>query len=177
MLKVLASCGTLGSIVCVSVMGFAADLPQMSHYRPSVAEASDEGRQAIARFRLPQGAEMRLLAAEPMLANPVAFGFDETGRVYVVETFRHHKGVTDIRSHMDWLEDDLASRTVADRVAMYKKHLKDEFPTYEVEQERIKLLEDTNGDGVFDTHTIFADGFREPEDGLGAGVLARRGDV
>ena len=156
----------------------AADVPKgTDQYRPAVAEASDEGRQAIARFRLPAGSIMTQLAAEPMLANPVAFSFDEKGRAFVVETFRHHKGVTDIRSHMDWLEDDLASRTVADRVAMYKKHLKDEFPTYNVEQERVRLLEDTDGDGIYDKSSIFADGFKEPEDGLGAGVLPRKGDV
>lgn len=168
---------SLGMLLAAASCMHAADVPQTTRYRPAVAEASDEGKQAIARFRLPEGSKMRLLAAEPMLANPVAFAFDENGRVYVVETFRHHKGVTDIRSHMDWLEDDLASRTVADRVAMYKKHLKEEFPTYNVEQERVKLLEDTNGDGVYDKDTVFAEGFREPEDGLGAGVLARRGDV
>jgi quinoprotein glucose dehydrogenase len=161
----------------IAIASRAADVPQAGRYRPSIADASDEGRQAIARFKLPAGSKMRQLAAEPMLANPVAFSFDEKGRAYVVETFRHHKGVTDIRGHMDWLEDDLASRTVADRVAMYKKHLKEEFPTYNVEQERIKLLVDTDGDGIYDKDTVFADGFREPEDGLGAGVLARGGDV
>lgn len=156
----------------------AADVPKAtSQYRPQVFEASDEGKNAIARFRLPAGAKMQLLAAEPMLANPVAFCFDEKGRAYVVETFRHHKGVTDIRGHMDWLEDDLASRTVADRVAMYKKHLKEDFPTYNVEQERVRLLEDTDGDGVYDKATVFAEGFKEPEDGLGAGVLAYKGSV
>jgi len=157
--------------------GLAADLPDASRHRPAIAAASDEGRQAIARFRLPPGATIRLLAAEPMLANPVAFAFDEQGRAYVAETFRFHKGVTDLRSHMHWLEDDLASRTVADRVAMYRKHLGEEFPTYSVEQERIKRLEDTDGDGVYDTDTVFADGFRSPEDGLGAGVLARKSAV
>lgn len=157
---------------------FAADVPKSTDkYRPAIAEASEEGQQAIARFRLPAGSKIQQIAAEPMLANPVAFAFDEKGRAYVVETFRHHKGVTDIRSHMDWLEDDLASRTVADRVAMYKKHLKDEFPTYNVEQERVRLLDDTDGDGVYDKSTVFAEGFKDPEDGLGAGVLARKGDV
>ncbi|MDR3637420.1 MAG: hypothetical protein P4L84_26690 [Isosphaeraceae bacterium] len=53
-----------------------------------------------------------------MLANPVAFGFDENGRVFVVETFRRHDGVTDTRGHMGWLDDDMACRTVAGRVAM-----------------------------------------------------------
>ena len=31
-------------------------------------------------------------------------------------------GVTDTRGHMNWLDDDLACRTVADRVAMYRKY-------------------------------------------------------
>ena len=169
---------TTSLFIFQGTQSFSADVPKATDkYRPAIAEASEEGRQAIARFRLPAGSSMTQLAAEPMLANPVAFSFDEKGRAYVVETFRHHKGVTDIRSHMDWLEDDLASRTVADRVAMYKKHLKDEFPTYNVEQERVRLLEDTDGDGIYDKSHVFADGFKQPEDGLGAGILPRRGDV
>ena len=41
--------------------------------------------------------------------------------VYVGETFRHHEGVTDLRNHMDWLEDELQTRTVADRLAMLER--------------------------------------------------------
>ena len=69
------------------------------------------------------GLTVELFAAEPLLANPVAFCLDEKGVVYVAETFRHSDGVTDTRNHMNWLDDDLACRTVADRVAMYKKYL------------------------------------------------------
>ena len=71
-----------------------------------------------------------LFATEPLVANPVAFGFDERGRLFVAETFRLHQGVTDNRQHMNWLDDDLASRTVADRVAMYRKYLGKEFAGY-----------------------------------------------
>ena len=39
------------------------------------------------------GLKVDLWAAEPLLANPVAFNFDEHGRAYVCETFRLHAGV------------------------------------------------------------------------------------
>ena len=44
---------------------------------PEVAPASDEGVQALERMKLPEGLQASLWAAEPMLANPVAFNFDE----------------------------------------------------------------------------------------------------
>ncbi len=112
-----------------------------------------------------------------MLANPVAFCLDEKGVVYVAETFRLDAGVTDTRGHMDWLDDDLASRTVADRVAMYRKYLGAGFAGYSVEHERVRRLVDRDGDGRADDSTIFADGFNDPAAGIGAGVLARKGDV
>src|SRR6266478_5289602 len=60
---------------------------------------------------------------------------------------------------------------------MYKKHLKDKFATYEVAHDRVRLIEDTDGDGVADKATVFADGFHSAADGIGAGVLARKGNV
>jgi quinoprotein glucose dehydrogenase len=146
-------------------------------YTPKVEAASNEAEQAIKRFRLPSGVKANVFAAEPMLANPVAFCFDDKGRCYVAETFRLKDGVTDNREHMYWLDDDLACRTVEDRVALYKKWLKDKFPQWEVEHERIRLIEDTDGDGVADKATVFADGFHHAADGLGAGVMARKGTV
>jgi quinoprotein glucose dehydrogenase len=146
-------------------------------FEPKIAAASKEPEQAMKRVRLPSGTKIELFAAEPLLANPVAFCFDEKGRCYVAETYRIQHGVTDNRGHMYWLDDDLASRTVADRVAMYKKHLKDKFSTYEIAHDRVRMLEDTKVTGVADTATVFADGFHTAADGIGAGVLARKGSV
>jgi quinoprotein glucose dehydrogenase len=147
-------------------------------YTPNVRPASDEGVKAMKAFRLPPGVTGRLWAAEPLLANPVAFAFDEQGRCYVAETYRLHRGVTDNRNNMYWLDDDIASRTVEDRVAMYKKHAKNNFAKmYETDHDRVKLVEDTTGKGVADRATVFADGFKNAADGLGSGVLARKGNV
>jgi quinoprotein glucose dehydrogenase len=179
-MRCLAVCLGLAfsSIITTSVCHLKAADPPTPEYKPFVAPASDEGQKAIKQFRIPAGVEAKLWAAEPLLANPVAFCFDEKGRCFVVETFRLHHGVTDNRSHMNWLDDDIACRTVADRVAMYKKYAKEKFAsTYEKEHDRIRLIEDTKGAGVADKATVFADGFHLAEDGLGAGVLAHHGNV
>ena len=146
-------------------------------YNPPVSEGSNEGERAMGAFRVPEGMEAELIASEPLLANPVAFCFDEKGRVYIAETFRQKKGVEDNRSHMDWLLDDLAAESVADRVAYFKKHLGEKVADYAKEHDRIRVLEDVDGDGKMDRTTVFADGFNAIEDGTGAGVLAIDGDL
>jgi quinoprotein glucose dehydrogenase len=146
-------------------------------YTPNVAAASDEPLTAVKKIRVPPGLQINLWAAEPLLANPVCFCFDGKGRCYVAETWRLHAGVTDIRGHMNWLDDDLACRTVADRVAMYRKFEGKKFDSYEVHHDRVRLLEDTTGTGKADKATTFADGFHHADEGIGAGLLAWRGKV
>ena len=136
-----------------------------------------EAELAIKNFEVPAGLKVDLWAAEPALANPVAFNFDELGRAYVCETYRLHAGVDDIRGIMDWLDEELASRSVDDRLAEMKRHLGDRFSAYTNNSERIRLLEDTKGAGRADRSTVFADGFNSAVDGIAAGVLARRGSV
>ena len=145
--------------------------------QPKVAPASNEGQDAIRSLKLPPGFKAELIAAEPHLANPVAFWIDERGRIYVCETFRLHEGVTDIRGHMDWLDEDLAARTVDDRYALMERHMGSTFNTAGVSADRIRLLSDTNGDGKIDEDKVFADGFGHPMDGIAAGVLSRKGNV
>ena len=92
-------------------------------YAPYVHGPSKEAETALSSFRLPEGVRASVWAAEPLLANPVSFAFDEKGRCFVAETDRagSPRGVPDTRNHMYWLDDDLACRTVADRLAMYRK--------------------------------------------------------
>jgi quinoprotein glucose dehydrogenase len=142
-----------------------------------VAPASNEGQDAIHSLKLPPGFKAELIAAEPHLANPVAFWIDEHGRIYVCETFRLHAGVTDIRGHMDWLDEDLAARTVDDRYALMERHMGTNFSALSENSERLRLLLDTNGDGKIDEAKVFAEGFNHPMDGIAAGVLARKGNV
>jgi quinoprotein glucose dehydrogenase len=127
---------------------------------------------AIAQFKLPADVRASIVATEPMVANPVAFCFDERGRVYVAETFRmQHAGKPD-----EWLDEDLANVTVSDRVAMLHRKLGDAVRARTVEHDRIRVLEmDAEGRAI--SSRVFADGFNDVADGLGSGVLARDGDV
>lgn len=145
--------------------------------QPQIAAASDEAEKAIKSFRVPEGLEIRLFAAEPDLANPVAFTVANDGKVYVCETFRQGKGVEDNRGHEHWLDDDLAAQTVEDRLAYFRKHLKEKVEDYARHDDRIRLLEDTNGDGRADKATVFADRFNGIVEGTGAGVLTHGKDV
>lgn len=161
------------TIALVSVL--LADSPRP--YPAKVEPASEEAARSSKNIRLPAGAKLDLWAAEPLLANPVVFTIDNRGRCFVAETFRLHKGVTDIRGHMSWLDDDLSCRTVADRVEMMKRRLGKRFDETAVHHERVRLVEDTKGTGVADKATVFAEGFNRTEDGIAAGVLARGNDV
>src|SRR5688500_4041094 len=144
---------------------------------PVVDPASEEAQLAIQRFSVPRGLQVKLWAAEPMLANPVAIDFDEKGRLFVSETYRYRTSVLDIRDYMPMLELDLAARTIEDRSAVIHKVFGDQAKEFSIEGEVVRLVEDRDGDGVADTSNIFADGFNSELDGIASGVLARKGKV
>jgi quinoprotein glucose dehydrogenase len=145
---------------------------------PDIAPASGEPQEATKLAKLPPGLTVSVWAAEPMLANPVAFTFDERGRIFVAETYRYRSSTLDIRDYMWALEDDIANRTVEDRLSALRRQFGAEgVAQLSIESERVRLLEDTTGRGVADRSRIFAEGFNGPLDGVAAGVLARRGRV
>ena len=146
-------------------------------YAAKIAGPSDEAEKAIKRFQLAPGFKCEVWASEPDLAQPVAFYMDDAGKVYVCETFRHSQGVDDIRSHPDWLDEELASKTVEDRVALLKRHYNNDLKAYTTHTERVRLLTDTKGLGRADHSTVFAEGFNNILDGIAAGVIARGNDV
>jgi quinoprotein glucose dehydrogenase len=128
----------------------------------------------VAPVKVEKGLQVEVWAAEPLLKNPVAFCFDEKGNAYVAETNRVNAGTPDTRSFMHWLDEDLACRTVADRVAMYKKH---KYEGHEKNDDIVRKVWDSTGSGKADKSSVFSKGYNQPADGLGAGVLARKGQV
>lgn len=140
--------------------------------------AALEAGAAARRATVAGGLKATAWAHEPLMANPVSFCFDEKGRAYVAETTRFNKGVPDTRDHRYWLDEDVGSRSVEDRLAMYAKHRygarENQFRGYD---DQIRLLWDSTGSGVADKSTVFANGFNQLKDGIGAGLLARKGNV
>ncbi len=136
-----------------------------------------------------------LVAREPMFRNPVAVAVDVDGAIYVTETTRRKQADLDIREVMDWVVDDLSHTSVEDKRDFYRKNitterfkkhpsLKDhdkngriDWKDLTVHSEKIHRLVDTDGDGMADRSTVFAEGFNTEVTGIAAGVMAYRGDV
>ncbi len=144
---------------------------------PVVAPKSDEGLLNIKNFKMPEGFEIEMVAAEPLLANPVAFCIDWNGDYFISETHRYRSSVLDIRHYMFMLEDDLAIRTVEDRIAMGKKHFGKEADQLSIESEVVRYVQDTDGDGIADKSSIYGDKFNTALDGIASGVIYRDGKV
>ena len=129
---------------------------------------------------VPEGYTKIIIAAEPLVMDPVSFCFDDEGNIFVAESFRQENAVPDNRSSPFWLEDDLKSQTIEDRLAMYEYWADQRIGGmdfyYEFE-ERVRKLSDRNSDGIFETVSNFADGFNQPLDGTGAGLLAMEDEV
>ncbi len=95
---------------------FSAELPRIAPVEP---------RDAVGTFVVAPGFRVELVAAEPLVQDPIAMSFDENGRLYVVEMH-------------DYSEDA------------------------EGRLGKIRLLTDTDGDGRFDTSTVFAENLSWP---------------
>ncbi|MFM8283868.1 MAG: PVC-type heme-binding CxxCH protein [Planctomycetaceae bacterium] len=182
------ACAALVSLTAVLVAAIAGATPPTvpgiepppPARAPRVAAASDEPAAAAAAIGVPEGFTIELFAAEPSLANPVAFSIDAaSGAVYVCEAFRAHKGVGDnVRINDEaWLDADLASRSVDDRFAFMLRLLGDRAGEWVAETDRVRKLVDADRDGRADGATVFADGFNRLVDGHAAGIVARGNDV
>jgi len=88
-----------------------------------------------ATFEIRPGFEIKLIAHEPDVVDPIAISFDEDGRMFVIE----------MRGYSEHREDAKG---------------------------RIRLLTDTNGDGMFDRSTVYADGLKWP-----TAVICYRGGI
>ena len=104
-------------------------------------------REAAKTFRVLDGFRMDLLAAEPMVASPVAMAYDENGRAYVCEM-------------RDYPYTDKAH------------HQRNQENPTDAAVGTLRLLEDIDGDGVFDKSTLFAEGLSWP-----TGVACQKGGV
>ncbi len=143
-----------------------------------------------------EGLTLSLWAREPMVMDPVALAFDDQGVLYVAETARRGTVDIDIRSHREWLVEDLANQSVEDLRASFHRWMSPErsqenapwlrdlngdgvhdWHDLEPVKERIRRLEDTRNTGRADRSQVFAEGFNEEISGVVAGVLPWDGSV
>ena len=96
-----------------------------------------EAKNAAETFHVLDGFEMQLIAAEPLVTDPVAITYDADGRAYVCEM--NDYPYTD-KEHHKHAQENPTDQSIG----------------------KVRLLTDTDGDGVFDKATVFADGLSWP---------------
>jgi quinoprotein glucose dehydrogenase len=161
--------------------------------KPPVRKEPPSPEQVAKAAVVAQGLQIDVWAAEPLLANPVAFAFDHLGRAWIAETNRRKSSYLDIRAFPEWVSQSLALQSVEDRVAFLKKSLPEGAATWpkslrdlngdgkvdwhdlEVESELVRLVEDKGGSGKADTSRVVADSFKSVATGVGAGIAVRDG--
>ena len=146
---------------------------------PAIREYYDEkARIRMLNFEMPDDIKINLWADESQIQNPSAITFDSQGRLYVAEINRWRFGVDDIRERRMMLVEDISITSNADRMKMFENHF-DLYPLehYTKKSDQISILEDTDGDDRADRSRIFADGFNDPLDGPGIGLIERDGKV
>ena len=139
----------------------------------SKEEYDREAKLRISNFKMPDDVSATLFADPGQTQNPSAICFDEKGRLFIAEIHRWRAGVQDIRREQRLLAEDTAIQTTADRLAMYEKdQLSRPLSFYTEFADRIVVVEDKDKDGRADSSSVWADGFDDPLDGPGIGVLS-----
>lgn len=121
-------------------------------------------------------------AGKGLMNSPVSICFDPQGNLYVAESDRAGTAVNDTRNlgHLNAVEEDLRFKSIEDRRAQIHKWIaQGAFPAdyFTKTEDRVRILRDTDGDGVADWSGVFAGAFNDELDGIGAGVLWHDGSL
>ncbi len=132
----------LALVVSSVVLQTGADDPNSAAGQPGGFTPT----QAVERMTVPNGFHVEVFASEPEIRQPVAACFDERGRVWVMEYLQYP-----VPAGLKPVSVDVYLRTEYDRVP-------EPPPKGPRGADRIKILEDTDGDGKADKVTTFVEG-------------------
>jgi putative membrane-bound dehydrogenase-like protein len=141
-------CMRLFRVIQFMAIGILCSKLATADERPALPRSQPvEPAKATSTFALKDGFTMQLVAAEPLVTDPVAGAFDEDGRLYVVE-----------------MNDYPYTDKSTDKPNVER--------TGDLPIGKVRLLEDTDNDGVFDKSLIFARDFSWP-----TGIAVYRGGI
>ena len=119
--------------------------------KPTDAPLPHSPAESAKLFKLPAGFRMRLLASEPLISEPSGICWDEKGRCFVCELHGYNiEGQYDIDELNKSGQLDVQVRRIQASEDAKKKAETETYGT-------VKLLLDTDGDGVMDKAIVWAD--------------------
>lgn len=131
--------------LCLATLAHA-DIPH-----PDDAPRPLPPAESAKQFVLPAGMKIRLLASEPLIREPSGVCWDEKGRCFVTELHGYNvEGQYDIDELNKTGKLDMEVRRIQASEEARKKAEADTYGT-------VKLLRDTDGDGVMDKAIVWAD--------------------
>ncbi|MCB1094386.1 MAG: DUF1080 domain-containing protein [Verrucomicrobiae bacterium] len=95
--------------------------PLLKHLTPN--PVGEDAQSTVAGMWVPEGFQVDLIATEPTITQPIAFTFDERGRMWIVEAHSYPQKQPEGQG-----------------------------------KDRVIILEDSDGDGSFETRKLFAEG-------------------
>ena len=118
-------------------------------------------------IQLPEGFEAELFAAEPNIINPIAFTWDESGRLWVVQSQDYpHDLSNDVGGDRITICEDTTGDSKADKFTEFatKQSMTTGITKVKggiivAQAPNMVFLEDTNGDDKMDKRTVLFDGF------------------
>lgn len=117
-------------------------------------------QESVDLFQLSQGLEIEVIASEPLIRQPLYLHFDHRGRLWVVQYIQYP-----FPAGLTILKYDRYLRAVFNKVPPAP-------PNHDRGDDKITILEDTNGDGIFDSHKDFLSGLN-----IASSVAVGRGGV
>ena len=120
-------------------------LAAFAHVPPPARAQGFAPAEAAGHMSVADGLEVRLVAAEPLIRQPVAIEFDDRGRLWVIQYMQYPNP-----AELKRIAVDRYSRTVYDRIP-------DPPPRGPKGADRITILEDTDGDGRADRFKDFVE--------------------
>ena len=158
----------LSGLVLATMDGAAQEKQRqvVPHNQKGAPNKAYTPQEAIQKMQVPEGFSVEVVVSEPDLVNPVAFTFDEKGRIWVVESLEYPRSSPGVGKDRVKVLEDTNQDGKVDKVTVFAEGLN--IPSgiavghggvWVANSPDILFLKDTDGDGKADYKEVVVTGF------------------